>query len=480
MENRPTTLEEFFLNGYIPPSDEQAECIVIGSLLLDFNSLKSHLYLLRREYFYTTKYIFIFDAILSLVKKEQAVDILSVTLELKTSDRLQDAGGAYEISQLTNRVGGSEAANFETHVSFLKQFYIKRIQARNAELQLKAAYDLNQDCFLMHEDTKRKAEEIDSIIYEHKAAKTIGEQLEESVADARIREDHARSNKITGIPTPLTKLTKATQGWQSGEQVVFAGRPGMGKTAIAISSTLAAADSEIDIYSLEMPAKRLTDRMIVGLSGIDYKKYKDGTLNQYDWNAILAAKERLSKLPIFIDDNPSATISYIRGRSRLRQMSRKKKKKLIIIDFLQIIDTSDLKQGYNRDQELSEITKQIKQISKECDCTVITLSQLSRAVETRGGDKRPVLSDLRESGAIEQNADIVIFIYRPWYYGFTEDDMGESTYCKGELIVAKHREGSTGDFAFSHNESLTQIYDYNGSPHSLIESNNDFLNEEPF
>jgi replicative DNA helicase len=261
-----------------------------------------------------------------------------------------------------------------------------------------------------------------------------------------------------------------TGGWQNTDLIILAARPSMGKTAVLISAALAASgdNTDVAIFSLEMEDVRLVDRMLVGIADIDMDRFKDGNLTDDEVKRLEEAADLIHKRNIYIDDKSNPTPQYIKNRARIlkKKSDALGRKFLILTDYLQLMD-SEASTNRNREQEVATISKQSKQTAKDLKCPYILLAQLSRSCESRN-DKRPILSDLRESGAIEQDADLVIFIYRDWYYGIKEDEEGNSTKFKGELNIAKQRNGSIGPVFFGHNTSLTRIFDYGQIPNETI------------
>ena len=290
---------------------------------------------------------------------------------------------------------------------------------------------------------------------------SAGSIVLEAEKEARKREKLAKEGKCTGIDTGLLQLNKLTGGWQPSKLIILAARPSMGKTAIMLHFSIRAARSGIPvcIYNLETSNTELINRMILACSNIDACRYKSGFMSHEDWNEFEKAKRELTGLPIYIDDcSSSVSMQYIRNHSR--QMQKKGKCGIVFVDYLQLAEMRLEERNRTREQEVAQASRQAKIIAKELNVPFILLSQLSRDVEKRGGTRRPMLSDLRESGAIEQDADLVMFIYRAAYYGMKEDAAGNSLAGIGELIMAKNRDGGVGEVPFSHNPSMTKIFDF--------------------
>lgn len=293
----------------------------------------------------------------------------------------------------------------------------------------------------------------------------MADVIDTSLQELEHRQQAAQQGECVGIPTGLAHLDRITGGWRGGQLVVVAGRPAMGKTAVSLLFARAAAQSGIPVcyYSLEMPDVQLAGRMLVGASRVDAAAFRSGTVSSDDWRLIESGAARLRSLPLYLFDRPSVTMTQIRISSRA--MQRKGRCGMVVIDYLQLIASTDDRRSGNREREVAEISRAAKLLAKELNIPVILLAQLSRKVEERA-DKTPLLSDLRESGAIEQDADMVIFIDRPAVYGIREFDGGKygtiSSQGVGRLTIAKNREGGTGFIPFRHNESLTSIWDFEG------------------
>lgn len=422
--------------GKLPPQAIDLEEAVLGALMLERSTLGEVAEFLKPEHFYSEGHREIYNAIMQLFKSSEPVDMRTVVNQLRKDAKLELVGGAYYIGELTSKV--SSSANIEYHARVIIEMSMKRDVIQIASEGHQIAYDDTTDIFDILE---RMQGGLDAI-----ANQTIrGIPLPASVVFVKSLENMQAASQhkgITGVESGFTALDRMTSGWQNSDLVVIAARPGMGKTAFVVSAMRNAAidfKKPVAIFSLEMASVQLMNRMISAECELDGEKIKKGQLADFEWQQLTHKTTRLSSAPIFIDDTPAITI--IELRAKCRRLKSKHNIQLIIVDYLQLMrgDT-----GGNREQEIASISRALKGIAKELNVPVLALSQLSRGVETRGGDKRPMLSDLRESGSIEQDADIVMFIYRPEYYKITEYEDGMPTQGVGEVIIAKHRNGSTG------------------------------------
>lgn len=425
--------------GRIPPQATDLEQAVLGAMMIDGTAMNNVIDILRtKEAFYDPKHQAIFEAMAELYNTTTPIDLLTVTEQLRKLGSLELAGGAYYLSTLTNKV--ASAAHVEHHSRIIIEKYIQReIIGISSEI-LKEAYDETKDVF----SVLSKAEEDLFAIAQNNMKKSY-DTMQTAMKGAIEEIENARGNKdgVSGIPTGFKALDRVTSGWQRSDMIVIAARPAMGKTAFVLSmarNTAVDYNMGVAIFSLEMSSVQLVKRLISSEAQIDAEKLRKGNIEDHEFQMIHSKIGRLSKAPIFIDDTPG--ISIFELRAKCRRMKQKHNIEVVIIDYLQLMTAGTNKGGGNREQEISQISRSIKEIAKELNIPVIALSQLSRSVEQRGGDKRPILSDLRESGAIEQDADIVSFIYRAEYYGLLEDEQGP-TQGMGDIIIAKHRNGST-------------------------------------
>jgi replicative DNA helicase len=422
--------------GKIPPQAVDIEEAVLGAMLLEKNAVNDAIDILHAESFYKIEHQKIFAVILDLFGHSENIDILSVTEGLRKAGDLQLVGGPGYIASLTNRV--ASAAHVEYHARIISEKYILRSLIEISSDVIKSAYDETKDVF----NVLNEAEDGLFKIGEGNLKKGVAD-VKNLVKEATEEIEAASKNKdgVSGVPSGFTDLDKLTSGWQKSDMVVIAARPGMGKTAFVLSmarNTAVQFNQGVAIFSLEMSNVQLVKRMMAMETGIPSEKLRKGFSDEAEWEKLHSGIKDLTEAPIFIDDTPGLSIFELRAKCRRLKMQHDIQ--LIIIDYLQLM-TAGNSTG-NREQEISSISRSIKEIAKELSVPIIALSQLSRSVETRGGDKRPMLSDLRESGAIEQDADMVVFIYRPEYYGLIEDENGAPTQGVGEIIVAKHRNGS--------------------------------------
>jgi len=463
-------------SGKVPPQATDLEEAVLGALMLDSDALSNSIEILRKESFYKNEHQKVFEAIESLFNSAQPVDILTVTNQLRKSGDLEEIGGPIFVSGLTERI--ASAANIETHARIIAQKYIQRELIKISAKIMTDAYDETSDVFdLLGEAEKSLYEVSEGNIRKNydKMSSLIRQALDQ------IEEVKNKEGGINGVPSGFQDLDKVTSGWQKSDLIIIAARPGMGKTAFVLSTarnTAVQFNKPVAVFSLEMSSVQLVNRLIASESGISSEKLRKGNLEDHEWIQLNQKITQLSEAPIFIDDTPALTIFEL--RAKCRRLKKQHDVELIIIDYLQLMHVGGSHKSGNREQEISTISRSLKSIAKELDTPIIALSQLSRAVETRGGDKRPMLSDLRESGAIEQDADIVCFIYRPEYYGMTEwsnTSPGEDPDCsgQGEIIIAKHRNGSLDSVRLRFIANLAKFTDLD-SFSSFGTANDDFGN----
>lgn len=425
--------------GKLQPQATDLEQAVLGALMLEKDALSKVIDVLKPEIFYKEAHKHIFEAIHTLFSNSEPVDILTVTHQLRKSGTLEVVGGAFYITELTGKV--ASAANIEFHSRIVAQKYIQRELIRVCgEVQRDAyedttdVFDLldsaEQDLFSLSENNLRR----DSLSARDLISSTI-----KSLEEMAKRDDH-----ITGVSTGFRKLDDLTSGWQPSDLVIIAARPAMGKTAFVLSVARHAAVQRkvpVAFFSLEMSAPQIAQRLLSSQSELELNRLRTGKLEPYEWEQLNARSGALSSAPLYINDTPALSVYDL--RAKCRRLKAEKNIELVIIDYLQLMSAGNAKTG-NREQEIAYISRALKELAKELNVAVIALSQLSRAVETRTtSDKRPQLSDLRESGSIEQDADMVMFLYRPEYYGYTELEDGTSSAGIAEVIVGKQRNGPT-------------------------------------
>ncbi|MCL4125291.1 UNVERIFIED_CONTAM: hypothetical protein GTU68_042412 [Idotea baltica] len=443
-------------------------------MMIDKKGVDDVIDILNADAFYKPSHQVIFDAIFTLFNESEPIDLLTVSSQLKKDGKLESAGGDFYLVGLTQKVASS--AHIEFHARIIIQKYIQRRLISISSDIIDEAYDETSDVFDLLDSAETKLFEVTQ-----GNLKKSSEAAEGLVSQA-LKKIEEISNKegMSGIPSGFTKLDALTSGWQPSDLVILAARPGMGKTAFVMSMAKNVAidfNTPVAIFSLEMSSVQLITRMISSETGISSGKLRKGDLQPHEWEQLNVKVKNLSKAPMFIDDTPSLSIFDLRAKAR--RLASQHGVKIIIIDYLQLMTAGSInKGGGNREQEISTISRNLKALAKELSIPVIALSQLSRAVETRGGSKRPLLSDLRESGAIEQDADIVSFIFRPEYYGLTEWDDDERSPCEGqaEFIVAKHRNGGLENIRLKFTGHLAEFSDLEESFSSEFQSKmNDFI-----
>ena len=425
--------------GKLPPQALELEEAVLGALMLEKDALTDVIDKLKPDNFYKESHQKIYQAICDLFSKSEPTDYLTVINELKRNGDLEIVGGPYYITQLTAKI--SSTANSEFHAHIILQKFIQRELIRISSIVIEEAYDDTIDVFDLLDNAESKLFDVAEGTIRgapKKMTGLIGEALKQ------IEEAKNHKDGMSGVASGFTRLDRMTNGWQKADLVIVAARPAMGKTAFVLSMARNLAvefRKPVAFFSLEMSSIQLVMRLISNETELDAEKLKKGQLTAAEWEQLHAQIDKLSDAPLIIDDTPALSVFELRAKSR--KLMAKHKLELIVVDYLQLMTAGTDSKG-NREQEISMISRSLKSIAKELNVPVIALSQLSRAVETRGGDKRPMLSDLRESGAIEQDADIVIFLYRPEYYGIDEDDEHNPTNGIAEIIISKHRNGQTG------------------------------------
>lgn len=438
--------------GKVPPQVSEFEEAVLGALMLEKDAVHTVIDILKPESFYNDAHGKIFKAILSLSLEHKPIDIHTVAQQLKITNEIDEIGGPFYLAQLTNKVAST--AHLEYHARIIAQKFVQRelikvgsdIQRRAFEEADDVSDMLDQaerDLFNIAEgNIKKEVSRIDSVIRE---------------AIHQIEEAGQRPDGLSGVPSGFTDLDRMTSGWQKSDLVIIAARPAMGKTAFVLSmarNTAVEHKRPVAVFSLEMSSVQLVNRLISSETELGSEKIKNGKLEPYEWTQLETKIRNLEEAPMFIDDTPA--LSIFEFRAKMRRLVMQHKIELVIIDYLQLMTAGG---QASREQEVSTISRSLKAIAKELNVPIIALSQLNRSVEMRAGDKRPQLSDLRESGAIEQDADMVLFIHRPEYFGITEDSMGNSLLGLAELIVAKHRNGAVGDVRLRFKKEFTRFTD---------------------
>lgn len=447
--------------GKLPPQARDLEEAVIGALLIDKEALNEVIDILKPDVFYVDAHGIIFRAINQLFETSKPIDLLTVAQQLRKNGELELIGGAYYLSELTNKV--ASAANIEYHSRIIIQKYIQRKLIEISNVIIKDAYEDTTDVLELLDKAEKN---IFSVAEQN--LKRGSNNMENLLADTLKEIDSIRNKEdgLTGVPSGFTELDAMTSGWQRSDLIIVAARPAMGKTAFVLNMARTAAVDHgmaVAVFSLEMSATQLVKRIISSEAEISANKIHHGDLNDQEWNTLSQRVERLSRAPIFIND--SAGLNIFEFRAQCRRLKSAHDIQLVIIDYLQLMSGSVDGKGTTREQEISTISRSLKSIAKELNVPVIALSQLSRAVESRTGEKRPQLSDLRESGAIEQDADMVLALYRPEYYGFEQDSDGNSTKGQAEVIILKNRHGAIDSVKLEFVNEFTKFKDWN--PYSI-------------
>lgn len=439
--------------GKLPPQALDVEEAVLGALMLERDAYVTVADIIDTGSFYKDEHRKIFEAIKYLSTHERPVNLLMVTQELKNREQLEEVGGPLYITQLTSRV--ASAAHLEFHARIIAQKFIQRELIRvSSEIQVKA-YDATMDVddLIDFSETALFKVAEGNIKKETLPIKPILREAARQIEEASRREDG-----LSGIPSGFTALDRITSGWQKTDLVIIAARPAMGKTAFVLSMARNMAVEHrkpVAVFSLEMSSVQLVNRLIAAETELGSEKIKNGRLAEWEWEHFNRKLNVLEEAPMFIDDTPA--LSIFEFRAKCRRLKLQHDIGVVIVDYLQLMTAGTDGRG-NREQEVSLISRSLKAIAKELDIPIIALSQLNRSVESREG-KRPQLSDLRESGAIEQDADLVLFIHRPEYYGITEDENGNSLLGVAEIIVAKHRNGSVGDVQLAFKKQQVKFCD---------------------
>lgn len=445
--------------GKMPPNAIEFEKLVIGTFLIDKKGMDYTIDLLTPDVFYDPRHQLIFIAILRLYENNHPVDLMTVIQELKREEKLSQAGGDHYIIELT--LGVSSSAHIEYHVRIILEKFILRSLINVSANVIDQSYKESTDVFELLDKAEQSFFEITNgtIKKGFDTANSLVKQAVESIKSLRDKEG------LSGIPSGFTAMDKETGGWQNSDLIIIAARPAMGKTAFLLSMARNIAVGHkipLALFSLEMASVQLITRMISSETGISSEKLRKGQMSDEEWQRLFRNVSELENAPLFIDETPS--LSVFDFRAKCRRLVMQHGVKIIMVDYLQLMTAnSGGKQNGNREQEIAMISRSLKAIAKELNVPVIALSQLSRSVESRP-NKRPQLSDLRESGAIEQDADIVSFIFRPEYYKIStwdNDPDGDetSTENQAEIIIAKHRNGATADVRLSFIKNLGKFTD---------------------
>ncbi len=458
----PTVVDKLNVEyGKLPPQAVELEETVLGAIMLERDAFDNVVEILKPESFYKETNQKIYKAIIDLSTKEEVIDILTVSEELRKKGQLEDVGGPFYITQLTRRV--TSGAHAEFHARIVAQKFIQRELIRvSSEIQVRA-FDQSIDVLDLLEFSEMELFQVAEGNIKKQTQK-IGPLINEAIK--QIQAAGKQEDGLSGVPSGFTSLDRITSGWQKSDLIIIAARPSMGKTAFVLSIARNVAvdhNRGVAVFSLEMSSIQLVNRLISAESELPSQKIRNGRLEPYEWVQLDDKIKSLTKAPLFIDDTPAISIFELRAKCR-RLLKQHDNLQLIIIDYLQLMTAGGDLKG-NREQEVSIISRSLKALAKELDVPIIALSQLNRSVETRGGTKRPQLSDLRESGAIEQDADLVCMIHRPEYYGFETDENGQSVKGIAEIIIAKHRNGAVGDVQLKFQKEIAKFtdLDYDGS-----------------
>lgn len=434
---RNNTTDQIIPADVKPPSAPEVEAAVLGAMLIENEAVPRVLEILTKESFYLREHQLIYDAMISLFESNEPIDTVTVYEELKKRNQVETAGGAAYLSKLSQNI--SSAANVEFHSKIIVEKQILRGLISNSHDIARAAYDGSQDAFDILDDAEKRIFEITELKLQRNF-----QGMDRAVRDAieYIEAIHAQTFKRFAVPTGFYELDELLGGFQRSDLIIIAARPSMGKTAFALTlARNAAIDYEVPIglFSLEMSTMQLVIRMLCAEGRLNAHLVRTGKLPSEDGAKLSKNAHKLIQAPIFVDDSPAQTVLEIRAKAR--RLKAEKNIGMIIIDYLQLMQGPP--RAESREREISHISRSLKSLAKELNIPVIALAQLNRAVETRS-DKRPQLSDLRESGSIEQDADVVIFLNRPEYYGIEKDENGESLEGVAEVIIGKQRNGPTG------------------------------------
>ncbi|MBC7720677.1 MAG: replicative DNA helicase [Pedobacter sp.] len=451
--------------GKVPPQARDLEEAVLGAIMLEKSAFDTVSEILKPECFYVEAHEHIFRCMMNLQQKSQPIDILTVVEELRFKELLEAVGGPYFVTKLTNSVVST--ANIDAHARIVLQKFIQRELIRISGEIIGDAYEDSTDVFDLLNDSEEKIFNVTKHFL-----KSDYKEMSSALAQAitRIDEMRTKTEELSGVPSGFPTLDRITYGWQPTDLIILAARPSVGKTAFALNLARNAAlnptkPTAVGFFSLEMSAAQLVQRILSAESEIPLEKISRGKMEDYEYQQLhTKGIKRLETAPIYIDD--TAALNIFEFRAKARRLVNKHNVGIIIIDYLQLMSGSNDKGG-NREQEISNISRNLKALAKELNIPIIALSQLSRAVETRKESKMPQLSDLRESGAIEQDADMVMFIYRPEYHEIHNNENGESTKGETHIRIAKHRNGQLDNIrlqALLHIQRFEEINDNNNTP----------------
>lgn len=441
----------------VSPQAPEVEEAIIGACLIEQEALPLIADKLRPEMFYVMCHQMIFSAMLAMYQAGTKIDILTVKEELARRGKLEEAGGAYNITLLSSKVASS--AHIEYHVRIVHEKYLRREMILGLNKLLACSLDEMMDISDTLVDAHNLLDRLEGEFGHNDNMRDMDTLMTDTMKEAEGRVAKSM-NGVTGIPTGLTDLDRMTSGWQDSDLVVLAARPSVGKTALALHLARSAAMSgrAVAVYSLEMQGERLADRWLMAASDINARHWRSGVPSEQEMAEARVAAAELSRLQIHVDDSTVVSMDHVRSSARLLQS--RGACDMIIIDYLQLCDMSTGQNNRNREQEVAQAARKAKMLAKELNVPVVLLSQLNRLAEGHI-DRRPELSQLRESGAIEQDADVVMLLYRPEQARITTDkESGYPTEGLGVIIVAKQRNGETGNAYFHYNPEMTKIGDY--------------------
>lgn len=446
----------------VPPQALDLEKAVLGAIMLEKHALSEVIDILSPETFYQPSHQMIYEAILDLYRANSPVDMLTVTQKLRDKTILDEIGGPVYITQLTN--GVSSSANIVFHATVIRECYTKRYL-------IEISTKIQHECYQAGTDALALLSKITNLLTE---AVTPTKGAGFQAVGAAIREaihkiDENQNRELTGVPSGFTAIDKETGGFQDTDLIILAARPGMGKTSLLVKMMRECAKMEFGVamFSAEMSTHQLMLRILAAEGKIPLERFRKNTLTEQDVEQMVQrVAPSLEKLPLYVDDSSNLSLLTLKAKltkliNQLTTPEKPKPIRMMVLDYLQLLTVEGVK---NREREISTISAGLKNIAKEFNIPVIALSQLSRAVETRGGDKKPMLSDLRDSGSIEQDADLVMFLYRPEYYGIKEDAEGYSTENLAEVIIAKHRNGSLSTPVLKFQGAYTEFLDMQDMP----------------
>lgn len=463
---RKIVISDIDMQGRVMPQAIGFEEAVLGAMMLEPNATGTVIDKLSADMFYKEAHKFIFEAIHQIFEKGDPVDLLSITAQLRKNRKLEAIGGSYYLATLTNKVVSS--ANIEYHARIISEKHIQRQLISVSTETIRDAFDESNDVIELLDKTEKNLFEI----AEHNFRRTNGDMsmLVKNFID-EMKEAMNNEGKLRGLPSGFTDIDRATGGWQKANLIILAARPGVGKTAFVLSmarNMIIEQRKPVAFFSLEMSAADLIMRLVSAETGIKNERLRRANLNNHEWGELVEKITALTDAPLYIDDTAGLTIFEL--RAKCRRLKQQYNIECVIIDYLQLMNGSgDSK--VNREQEISTISRSLKNLSKELEIPVIALSQLNRSLEARGvKSKRPQLSDLRESGAIEQDADLVLFIYRPECHGLSTFDDDDNTPSAGlaDLIIAKNRNGRTSDIRLKFISEQVKFCDYNPDDFSSI------------